>query len=274
MRLLAEVREQGTGNREQGTERRIEALSLKNSLFLTFAGGLWKMKSLDIDIILVPGGAEYRAVCRGLQGINAKTPLILPIPMGINALTPYLEKLLQTEDFLNKSTVRILLMGLCGSLSPQYGVGDLVIYQACTDRIDKLSWKNCDRDLSVSLYALLQGRASLVKGLTSDRVICSSQEKVDLGRTCQADVVDMEGYAVLEVFQQVGMEVAILRVISDDSQQNLPDLTSAISSDGFLKPVATAIAMLQNPLAAMQLIRGSLRGLQKLEKEVGAIIQN
>jgi hypothetical protein len=38
--FLLLFREQGTGNREQGTERRIEALSLKNSLFLTFAGGL------------------------------------------------------------------------------------------------------------------------------------------------------------------------------------------------------------------------------------------
>jgi hypothetical protein len=43
IRLLAEVREQGTGNREQGIERRIEDLSLKNYLFLTFAGGLLLM---------------------------------------------------------------------------------------------------------------------------------------------------------------------------------------------------------------------------------------
>ena len=44
IRLLAFI--QGTGNREQGTKRRIEALSLKNKEFLTFAGGLLKKNFL------------------------------------------------------------------------------------------------------------------------------------------------------------------------------------------------------------------------------------
>ncbi|NJP19164.1 MAG: hypothetical protein HC763_09525 [Hydrococcus sp. CRU_1_1] len=44
-----------------------------------------------IEFIFVPKGAEYRAICRGLRRINAQIPLILPIPMGVNAFKAYLE---------------------------------------------------------------------------------------------------------------------------------------------------------------------------------------
>ncbi|AFY76877.1 nucleoside phosphorylase [Pleurocapsa sp. PCC 7327] len=220
----------------------------------------------NVDRILVPQGTEYRAICRGLQSIDSQKPLGLPIPIGVNALTPYLEKWQQTKDFLNKPPARILLMGLCGSLSPQYSVGDLVIYQACGYRSEKLLWRECDFYLTKLLGDRLQGKATLVKGLTSDRVIWSAQEKSYLGRICQADVVDMEGYAALEILARAGIALAIIRVISDDCQQDLPNIMPAIGSDGSLQPFPLAMKMLQNPVAAIRLIQGSLRGLKVLQQ--------
>lgn len=98
----------------------------------------------SIQTILVPQGAEYQTVCRGLSQINSPKPLILPIPIGCKSLTQHLEKLP-----LPKLHENIVLMGLCGSLSPQYEVGDVVIYQECVNESN--STQSCDHELTMLL---------------------------------------------------------------------------------------------------------------------------
>ncbi len=60
--------------------------------------------------------------------------------------------------------------------------------------------------------------------------------------------------------------MAILRVVSDDSLHDIPDVTSAINSDGSLQPLPLALALIRQPLSATWLIRGSLKGLKILER--------
>jgi Phosphorylase superfamily len=217
-----------------------------------------------IELIFVPKGAEYRAICRGLRQINSEVPLILPIPIGVNAFKAYLEHWQQTQDFLNKPGDRVLIMGLCGSLSPSYRVGDIVIYQACGYENDRVSWRECDRDLNTFISNRIHEKAKFVKGLTCDRVIGSAKEKLHLACTSQADVADMESYVALEVLQ--GISVGIVRVVSDDVEQDLPEITDAIASDGSLKTFPLVVKMAQNPVAAMRLIRTSLKGLKVLQQ--------
>ncbi|MBR8829266.1 MAG: phosphorylase [Gomphosphaeria aponina SAG 52.96 = DSM 107014] len=203
---------------------------------------------LPIDVILVPRGAEYKAVCRGLSLSNSPQPEVMPIPVGINALTGYL------TNYELKSVV--LLMGLCGSLSPQYVAGDVVICRECVTK--EGSWE-CDRRVT----SLLEERLGVaqVRGYTSDRLIWSAGEKRQLGELLQAQVVEMEGVAVLKNLPQV----AIVRVVSDDCFGDIPDLTPAISADGSLLRVKLATTMLRNPLAARRLVWGSFKGLHKLQ---------
>jgi nucleoside phosphorylase len=225
-----------------------------------------------IDTILVPQGAEYQAVCRALTGQKANYPNVLPIPVGISPVTRYLEKWRQSPDFLNKPPSTVLVMGLCGSLSPEYRVGEVVLYQGCYS----LSLENyaCDTELTQRLQDYLGGDVSLVKGLTSDRPIWSSQEKKHLGQMYQTDVVDMEGIAVLRAMQKDGIPVAMVRVVSDGCQQDLPDVSAAISDDGSLKPVPLAMAMLRHPCASVGLIKGSLKGLKVLGKIALMYLEN
>ena len=195
------------------------------------------------------------------------TPSVLPIPVGTLPLTRYLEKLQQDGYFLNQPQPRVLLMGLCGSLSPRYSVGDIVLYQSCsyesnTSRLLRL----CDPELTTTLYHHLKQRAFLVKALTSDRLIYCATQKRHLGQLYDTDVVDMEGFAALEVLSQAGVAVAMLRVISDDTHHNIPDLSSALSPDGSLQPLPLAIRLIRQPIAAARLIRGALRGLQVLRE--------
>jgi hypothetical protein len=221
--------------------------------------------SFSIDIILSPQGAEYRAVHRALNQSYSHRLKLLPIPMGVNSLANYLKRE-QIEEICQKKRPKVLIMGLCGSLSPQYDVGDAVIYQNCIYLTPEKQIKSTDPWLTNYIYQKLRQQVSLVSSLTSDRLIVSVAEKWQLGKLTKASVVDMEGFAALEILQQQGVAVAMLRVVSDNSRNDLPDLSKAIAADGTLKPLPMAIAMLRQPLAATRLIKGSLRGLAVLEQ--------
>ncbi|MEH1940033.1 MAG: phosphorylase [Nostoc sp.] len=217
---------------------------------------------LPINTILVPQGAEYKAVCRGLSGVTGSKPTIVAIPVGMKPLLKYLQKYPENGQFLTPKS-RVLIMGICGSLSDRHTVGDIVLYQDC---VYQGKQQECDRTFTAQLHSSLSDKVSLVNALTSDRVIWSAAEKRRLGESLAADVVDMEGFTALEFFNAAGVAVAILRVVSDDCQHNIPDLTPAINSDGSLNPFPLAIGMLRQPLAATRLIRGSLTALKVLEQ--------
>ncbi len=213
------------------------------------------------DTILVPQGAEYRAVCRGLYSL-ASRPAIVAIPVGIQPVTQFLDQWQQTPEFINKPPTKLLLMGLCGSLSPHFRVGDGVMYLGCLDACNELE---CDAHLSEAINRQFQSRLSSVKGVTSDRVISAALEKQHLGKRYQAEVVDMEGMAVLDFGRRFDIPVAMLRVVSDDCQQDLPDLTGAFTKDGQLNPLILTYQMIKQPFGAWRLIRSSLQALQQLK---------
>ncbi|MEH1909733.1 MAG: phosphorylase [Nostoc sp.] len=219
---------------------------------------------LPINTILVPQGAEYKAVCRAFRGVTGSIPTVVAIPVGMKPLRKYL----QQGQFLAAKS-RVLIMGICGSLSDRHTVGDIVLYQDC---VYQEKQQECDRTFTAQLHSCISDKVSLVKSLTSDRLIWSAGEKRRLGETLAADVVDMEGFTALEFFNAAGVDVAILRVVSDDCQHNIPDLTPAINSDGSLKPLPLAMAMLRQPLAATRLIRGSLTALKVLEQVTNRLI--
>ena len=211
--------------------------------------------------ILVPQGAEYQAVCRGLSRVPSSQTKVLAIPMGIEPVRQYLQQLTHCAEN------RILMMGLCGSLSKNYQVGDIVLYQNCLYQGNLQEGEN---SFTADIHNQLGDRVSLVKGLTSDRILCKSTQKRQLHEQYSADVVDMEGYPLLEFFQQSSdavspqVQVAILRVVSDDAHHDIPNITSAISADGSLLPLPLAWKLIRQPLAATRLITGSLKGLKTL----------
>lgn len=222
------------------------------------------------DAILVPQGAEYQAVCRGLKKLSSPIPQVLPIPIGSASAISYLQNWQRSPTFLKQPPATVILMGLCGSLSPQYQVGDCVIYRSCSYFSDqfkfKESWQNCDPYLTYLLEKHLGNQVSSVKALTSDRLIWSAAEKIQLGKQYLMDVVDMEGYGVLKELNKSGIKVAIIRVISDNYDCDLPNLTEAITADGSLRLFTLTRKMLQQPVAATKLIRGSLTALNILKK--------
>jgi nucleoside phosphorylase len=193
-------------------------------------------------IVLVPQGAEYKAVQRGL--IQTSSIAVRAIPVGIDPVTRWLKTQAIEAD-------RILVMGLCGALAPELNAGDAVVYTSC-------------QSPSGELWPMIEGFEALgrvVRGVTSDRILTTAQEKRELAHL--GDVVDMEGMAIARVFPG---RVAMLRVVSDSADQDLPDLSGAISSEGKLLAWPMAKAMIKQPQLSLGLIRGSLGALKMLEK--------
>lgn len=221
----------------------------------------------NIDVILVSQGLEYQAVCRGLRPIVAPKPQVIPIPMSPQPVTQYLQKW-QSHKSSTYHLSHVLMLGLCGSLSPQYNRGEVVIYKNClySPQGSNILVKNCDFSLTTLLAQKLNFQKDWVTGFTSDRMIASTQEKHQIHKNYQADVVDMEGFATLEILNKANISVAMIRVVSDDCHQNIPNLNSALNSQGILQPFPLATAMMQKPIASFYLIRGALQGLKILQK--------
>ncbi|WP_017294164.1 phosphorylase family protein [Geminocystis herdmanii] len=210
------------------------------------------MSLFDNLLILVCHGAEFQAVNKGFNSRLIK-PKIISLPIGINPVNEHLKSIKYQENF-------VLLIGLSGSLSLQYKVGDVVIYESSSyvnkDKI--IETKECDRTLNNWLKKTLN--VPIVKGITTDKLINSSVEKANL--SSWGDVVDMESFAVMSNFDCV----SVVRVISDNYDDNLPDLNSAITQEGTLDNFKMSRAFIQEPLKAITLIKNALFSLKQLEK--------
>ncbi len=219
-----------------------------------------------INTIMVPQGAEYQAICRGLQRNQENTVNPLAIPVGPEAVTQYLLQW-KLKSMQISPTPKVLVMGLCGSLKPQHHVGDIVSYQGCFDgrAACEVPLLSCDLIVTSQVQQILSSPVAPVMAVTCDRIICKTAEKQQLAKTYDADVVDMEGFVILEFLQSLQIPVAMVRVVSDDSAHDLPDLTAAFTPEGTINPLPLALGMLRQPRAAARLIQGSLRGLKILE---------
>jgi hypothetical protein len=215
---------------------------------------------MDSLTILVPQGAEFQAVKRGLGQSPAAS--LRAIPVGIQPVTDWLRRWQDTVEFNDEAGSSFLVMGLCGSLTPDLSVGSAVLYESCMDLAQV--------ELPCAVHPRLAHLAlPKVRGLSADRVIWSAAEKHQIANG--AAVVDMEGIAVLRFCQPLGIPVTMLRVVSDGATEDLPKLTGAIDAAGNLQPLPLALGLLREPIAALRLIRGALRGLQVLQSTAGEI---
>ena len=213
-------------------------------------------ESVEIRTVLVPAGAEYQAVKSGLSRVQ-DAPELVAIPAGQSVKT-----------FLETRSIReggILLMGLGGSLTPELNVGNGIVIEKIWQEAGEVF--ACDRALTAQLAERL-GIATGV-GVTCDRVITTVAEKKRLGDRYSASVVDMEGAVFLKALPD--RAIAILRVISDDCREDLPDIAGAIAADGSLKPMTLTFSFIKRPLSAIRFVKGSLKGLKALENMAFAL---
>jgi len=210
--------------------------------------------------ILVPAGAEYKAVKKGVR--SARTAYeIIAVPAG-QAITGYLRQLKKAQQ-LKKN---VLLMGLGGGLVPDCAVGRSRLLSQVWDasspasKSDSLS---CDQMLSAQIAARLPETDTAI-GAMSNQVLTTVAQKQALGDRYPAQVVDMESFSLLQTLPD--HNVAILRIISDNCAHDLPNIAQAIRPNGSLDTTEMTIRFIQRPIAAARFIAASLKGLSQLEK--------
>lgn len=214
-----------------------------------------------IDLIIVPQGAEYKAVKQGLNQAKNTQPLIISIPIGVNNI----QETLNNKGFWQTQPKAVLIMGLAGSLSSLYSVGDAVLYQNCLNQQSKENLLT-DYQLNQFIKRKLSYKLASVSGITSDRIVTQIIEKQQLAQNFSASAVDMESFAYLNLLQQYQIAVSIIRIISDDLKYNLPNLENTISKEGKINSFLMARKMLVQPQKSFRFIKGSLQGLQTLQK--------
>jgi hypothetical protein len=208
--------------------------------------------SLAIDAILVPQGAEFATVQRACQFLP-----VFAIPAGA-AVAHYLPTL--PLD----SWQRVLVVGLCGSLDDRYRIGDVVLYRATISISGRCL--ECDRELLAGLAEVLDLSNDAVLALTSPQVVFRSADKQQYRQQLGAVVVDMEGQIVQSLLAKRGIAVGTIRVVSDDSHHDLPDLSDAFDDRGQLQLWSLAKALAIDPVAGFRLVRGSLQALRVLDR--------
>lgn len=224
-----------------------------------------------ISVILVPNGAEYKAVCRGLKQAKARIP-VLPIPMGTISVKTFLTDCLQAAHPLLCDRSTVLVMGLCGSLRSPYQIGDPVVYgQVSALGNGSILTQACDHGFTAQIQSRLAIQSS-VSAWTSDQFVATAEMKSKLAQTYQVDVVDMEGAAILETLADTGAAISMVRVISDNCLHNLPDMSGVISSAGTLLPNPLLMKIVREPIGSFRLIRGSLIGLQVLQQVTATLV--
>jgi nucleoside phosphorylase len=205
-------------------------------------------------MILVPQGAEFQAVIRG---IGRSERLIIAIPAGLEPVQNFLAQ----QQWNVRSIDRVYVLGLCGGLNPDLAIGDAVVYASCQNFAEQL-WQCESNEFS---------NAKSVKAISSNKIIATAKEKRFIREKYGCDVVDMEGTAILEYFAALAIPVTIVRVVSDDAAGDIPDLSAAIDSNGKLQSGKLAIGLLKEPRKGLRLVRGAIVGLQALEKLAGLV---
>lgn len=110
----------------------------------------------------------------------------------------------------------LVAAGLAGSLRPQWTLGKALVAGAVIDEV------------TGQRLATAFGEGTVV----SSRQIAGVAKKRELAARFDADLVDMEGFAVGEVAQAHGLPFLAAKVVSDDLDFELPPLQRFVNEEG------------------------------------------
>jgi nucleoside phosphorylase len=208
-------------------------------------------------LILVIGGM-------GPRGASAKAEAAL----GLGSMSKT-----STPSTKSKPDV-ILVIGLCGGLSASLSEGRIVAYTDClsTDRAKPpLSCSPSITDAVTQLLSSSSMPCDRVVGVTSPRIATNRDQRLSLAKS-GATVVDMESYAILEAASRAGVPAAVLRVVSDSVDRELPDLNRALNDDGALDGRKALGVAIRSPLKTLRLLSANKRAMRHLGKALEIIL--
>ena len=151
-------------------------------------------------------------------------------------------------------TLTVLFSGVAGAVNPSLKIGDLIVAAKLAQHdLDITAFGHphgfvpegsvfveTDRALmALAKKVALDKNIALQEGIiaTGDQFICDEQKKEWIGKTFNADALEMEGASVAVVCDALGVPFFVLRAISDAA-----DMDAGFSFDEFLNSSAKVSA--------------------------------
>lgn len=159
----------------------------------------------------------------------------------------------------------IVSAGCAGALSPDVGVGDLVVgAEVCTAggsaHHSSPEWVNRYREAAIAAGVT----ARLGRLLTSPVVIATAEDKQRAGRETESLAVEMEGAVVAEWARESGVEFVAARAILDSVSMTLPDMTRLVGPGGRPRLGRLLLTILRHPpiLSSFMALRAAMQQCQ------------
>ena len=168
----------------------------------------------------------------------------------------------------------VLVIGLCGGLSPMLPERRIVAFSECLSTEATKPPLACSQTILHSVMDLLTSsniRCDRVVGITSPRLATTRSERLTLAGS-GATVVDMESYSVLDAARAAGIPAAVIRVVSDSIDWELPDFNRALNDVGALDGRKALKVALGSPIRTARLLMANRRAMQSLAKALEIIL--
>ncbi|MFN8006759.1 MAG: hypothetical protein U0V70_07015 [Terriglobia bacterium] len=181
---------------------------------------------------------------------------------------------------INPSALRrpdaVLVVGMCGSLTGSIGEGEVIVYSKCLSSQSTSDQLHPTTKLVERVYSLLKTKAissRSVMGISTPRIATTKSEKLALAKS-GAEVVDMESYEILAVALQAQLPVAVVRVVSDSLDRQIPDFNLALEENGEISSLKLLKVALVSPILTAKAYLASRQALQKLSNALEIVLHD
>lgn len=166
-----------------------------------------------------------------LCGLDAEAKIAAKISgakVACSAAVPHKARAL-ARGLVEQGATRLMSFGVCGALDVHLPVGALMIGHKVVSKDGQWS---CDTDWANTLLRqLTDAQGGDVWG--SEILVPTATDKVGLNRTTGCRIVDMESQCAAEVATEAKLPLAVVRVVCDEANHNVPPLVmAAINPDG------------------------------------------
>ena len=213
------------------------------------------------------GPNELTLIIGGMGPRNAKTSAHEALRPWVGGNVSSATNSLAKPDF-------VLVIGLCGGLIPSIGESQVVSYSNCLSNGAPPELALCSESISRGLVELLNPRGiacQLVLGMTTQRIATRKNERATLA--CSgASVVDMESYEILAVSAAARVPAAVLRVVGDCFERELPDFNRALGTQGTLDGRKTMWIALGSPVRTVGLLAANKRAINQLARALAVVL--
>jgi adenosylhomocysteine nucleosidase len=155
------------------------------------------------------------------------------------------------DALISKTYSFCIISGFAGALKSPVKLGDIVASEKVQHHASRQT-EICDPDLLA--HATGTGATRIAALLTTDHVVNTATEKNRL--SAFAEAVDMESYAILHAANKKNVPSAVIRVISDSFDRDMPaELDTMVDPQGNVKITGVVRYVAKHPLMVPALVR-------------------